>query len=178
MARRRAAKFLAVAAIAVAAGVIAGWYQFRVIPADDLIVEQLFRQKYPDATGNPTDLSSYRGKLLVINFWATWCAPCIEEMPELSDIQKETTALGVQVLGLAVDTPEKVQEFNKKISVLYPLLVVGSAGVDLSKSFGNESGALPFTVIVDRHGAIVDRTLGRFKRVRLMRVIERILDES
>lgn len=176
--RRRALTILAVAVIALAAGVTAAWQQFRVVPADNAVVEQLFNQNYPDATGNPTDLSSYRGKVLVINFWATWCAPCIEEMPELSEIQKETTAKGVQVLGLAVDSPRKVLDFNKKLQVLYPLLVLGVSGIDLSKAFGNEGGALPFTVIIDRKGAIVDQTLGRFKKVRLMRVIERTLEDS
>ncbi len=178
MARRKALRFVIAAALAIGGGIAAGLYQYRVEPADDAVVEQLFRQNYPDATGNRTDLSSYRGKLLIINFWATWCAPCVEEMPELSEIQKETTARGVQVLGLAVDSADKVLEFSHKVPVLYPLLVVGSAGIDLSREFGNESGALPYTVIVDRHGAIVDQTLGRFKRARLMRVIDRVLEES
>ena len=128
--------------------------------------------------GISAGLYSYRGKVLIVNFWATWCAPCIEEMPELSDIQKETTARGVQVLGLAVDSADKVLEFNAKLQVLYPLLVLDAGGIATSRAFGNTSGALPFTVVIDRTGKIVDQTLGRFKKDRLMRVIERILDET
>lgn len=170
--RRFTLTAIAMAATAAVAGVTLGLYQFGVSPASSAAVEHLFNQNYPDAAGNPTDLSDYRGKVLVVNFWATWCAPCVEEMPELSAIQNETSILGVQVIGLAVDSPSKVQAFNRKLQVDYPLLVVGASGIQLAKDFGNDSGALPFTLVINREGAIVDQTLGRFKKEQLISVIK------
>ena len=176
--KRRNLLIAALAGAGAAAGVVAGLSKFRVEPATDTVVEQLFNQNYPDANGARTSLGAYRGKVLVVNFWATWCAPCVEEMPELSEIQKATTARGVQVLGLAVDSATKVREFNARLQVLYPLLVLDGAGIEVARAFGNTSGALPYTVVVDRDGRIVDQTLGRIKKDRLMRVIERTLHDA
>ncbi|MGB7182101.1 MAG: TlpA disulfide reductase family protein [Burkholderiaceae bacterium] len=137
-------------------------------------IEILLQQKYPDASGNLTDLSAYRGQVIVVNFWATWCAPCIEEMPDLSRLQTELTEHGVQFLGLGIDNAENVLEFSQtKVKVLYPLLVLGAAGIEMGKKFGNTEGGLPYTVVVDRNGKIADRTIGRVDIERLRRVILR-----
>lgn len=176
--KRRTLLIAALAGMGAAAGAVTALFKFRVEPAADTVVEQLFNQNYPDAHGATTRLDAYRGKVLVVNFWATWCAPCVEEMPELSDIQKATTARGVQILGLAVDSATKVREFNTRLQVLYPLLVLDAAGLEVARAFGNTSGALPYTVVIDRSGRIVDQTLGRIKKDRLMRVIDRTLSET
>lgn len=140
-------------------------------------VRLLLGQQFPDARGTPTDLNAYRGQVLVVNFWATWCAPCIEEMPELSELQSELAEQDVQFLGLAVDNPANVRKFaNGPVQVIYPLLVLDAAGIELGRRFGNEAGALPFTVVIDRQGNIADRTLGRVDIGRLKRVIMRTVD--
>lgn len=161
-----------VAAIAVGAGVGLGLRKFGVDEADDKIVEDFLNRQYPDPQGKGTNMSDYRGQVLVVNFWATWCAPCIQEMPELSEIQDETAADGVKVLGLAIDSANKVLQFNTRLQVSYPLLILGAAGIDLVKQLGNSSGSLPYTVVINREGAIVDQTLGRFNKDTLLRTIE------
>jgi len=166
------------AAIAVAAGVGFGLRQFSVRKADDPIVEDFLTRQYADPRGTRTDLSDYRGQVLVINFWATWCAPCIQEMPELSEIQDETAAHGVKVLGMAVDSASKVLQFNTRLEVSYPLLILGAAGIDLVRQFGNSSGSLPYTVIVNQAGAIVDQTLGRFNKEKLLQTIEQTVSQT
>jgi len=161
-----------VAAVAVAAGVGVGLNKFSTQPADDEIVEDFFNSQYPDPTGLPQSMSAYRGEVLVINFWATWCAPCVQEMPELSEIQDKTAPSGVKVLGLAIDSANKVLEFNRRLKVSYPLLILGASGIDLVRQFGNPSGSLPYTVVINRNGAIVDQTLGRFNKETLLQTIE------
>ena len=168
----------AVAVAAVGAGVGVGLRKFSVNPADDAIVEDFFGRQYPNPAGLQKPMSPYRGQVLVVNFWATWCAPCIQEMPELSEIQDETLANGVKVLGLAIDSAPKVRAFNQKLPVSYPLLILGASGIDLAKQFGNASGSLPYTVVINRRGAIVDQTLGRFNKQTLLQTIEEAVAHS
>ncbi|MFK7965385.1 MAG: TlpA family protein disulfide reductase [Burkholderiaceae bacterium] len=168
----------AVAVAAVGAGVGVGLRKFSVTPADDAIVEDFLGREYPDPAGRQTTLSTYRGQVLVVNFWATWCAPCIQEMPELSEIQDETLASGVKVLGLAIDSAPKVRAFSQRLPVSYPLLVLGASGIDLAKQFGNTSGSLPYTVVINRSGAIVNQTLGRFNKQTLLQTIEKTVARS
>lgn len=167
-----------VAAVALAAGIGFGLRKFSVREADNAVVENFLNRQYPDPQGSGTDMSVYKGQVLVVNFWATWCAPCIQEMPELSEIQDETAAHGVKVLGLAIDSANKVLEFNTRLQVSYPLLILGAAGIDLVKQFGNSSGSLPFTVVINRDGAIVDKTLGRFNKETLLQTIEQTVAKA
>jgi peroxiredoxin len=106
---------------------------------------------------NPTD------KYRLFNVWATWCAPCVEEMPELSDMHTQLSPKGVQVVGIGIDTPANVAQFVKRMQVSYPLVVAGIEGAELARQFGNASGALPYTVLIDRQGRVVHRILGRVR---------------
>ena len=99
----------------------------------------------------------------MVNFWATWCAPCREEMPEFIKAQTEYGPKGLQFVGIAVDQPDKVEQFAKEIGLNYPTLVGGFGAMELSKTLGNNLMALPFTVVVDRKGAIVHTQLGELK---------------
>jgi peroxiredoxin len=111
----------------------------------------------------------------VLNFWATWCPPCIEEMPELSDLHADLSRRGLQTLGIAIDNATKVADFAAKRPVSYPLAVAGMSGTELVRQFGNPTGALPFTVLIDRDGRIVHRILGRFDIVKLRGIAEQLL---
>ena len=104
--------------------------------------------------------TTLRGRPLVLNFWATWCPPCVKEMPELDRFARQFATRGGLVLGLAVDNPTAVRDFLKKSPVTYAIGLAGFDGTDLSRTLGNTSGALPFTAVFNRAGALVHRKLG------------------
>ncbi|WEF31209.1 TlpA family protein disulfide reductase [Pseudoduganella chitinolytica] len=124
-------------------------------------VEALFSQWMPDDKGTQQSLAQWQGKPLLVNFWAPWCAPCVQEMPELSQLQSGGKYKDLQVVGIGIDTPANIAEFNKKFKIAYPLLVGGSTGTELSRILGNAQGGLPFTVLIGADGAVKKAYLGR-----------------
>lgn len=132
-------------------------------------LELFLSAQWKDAEGRPFDASGLRGRPLVINFWATWCPPCVEEMPELDALSRELSPKGIQVVGIGIDSSSKIEQFARKAGFSYPLLQAGAGGAELTRAFGNESAALPYTVVVARDGGIRQRILGRFKLEALRR---------
>lgn len=129
----------------------------------------------PDADGKEQRLDQWRGKVVVVNFWATWCAPCREEMPEFIKAQRELGPKGLQFVGIAVDQPDKVRQFAAEIGLNYPTLVGGFGAMELSKTLGNSVMALPFTVVLNRAGAIVHTQLGVLKPDKLTAIVGQLL---
>lgn len=113
--------------------------------------------------GGRIELASLKGKPLVINFWATWCPPCVREMPLLDGWARQHAGHGLTVLGLAVDSPSPVREYLQKTPVSFPIGLTGFAGTELARQLGNEQGGLPFTVVFDASGAPIVRKLGETK---------------
>lgn len=111
------------------------------------------------AAGGELDMGRFRGQPLVLNFWATWCAPCVREMPVLDRFQRQFGAKGWQVLGLAIDGIAPVLIFSQKVPVSFPLLVAEAQGLQLSQRLGNPGG-LPFTAAFDRRGRLLQRQIG------------------
>lgn len=124
---------------------------------------QLFSQTLPDARGTAHLMSQWQGKILIVNFWATWCPPCVEEMPELSALQQEIASKNGQIIGLGIDTAANILEFTAKYKISYPLYVAGISGTELSTKFGNQAAGLPFTVLIAPDGTIKKTYLGRLK---------------
>ncbi|MGE5088668.1 MAG: TlpA disulfide reductase family protein [Candidatus Levyibacteriota bacterium] len=138
----------------------------------------LLAVELPDLDGRTQALSQWRGKVMVVNFWATWCAPCREEMPQFVAVQTARGTKDVQFVGIAVDQAEKVREFAKQIGLNYPALIGGFGAIELSKSLGNSLSALPFTVVLDRRGRVAERHLGPVARAQLDRLLDRLLSSA
>lgn len=111
----------------------------------------------------PHTLAEYRGKWVVLNFWATWCAPCVTELPLLDRFHREQNARGWTVVGLAVDSPTPVREFLRQRPLALPVGLAGLEGVEFGRSLGNIQGGLPFTVVLDAAGQVRSRKLGALK---------------
>ncbi|KAB0604172.1 MAG: alkyl hydroperoxide reductase [Cupriavidus sp.] len=153
--------WILIAIVAAAAGVVVANFVLKPKQASEHAVEALFQAKMPDPAGSELDLSKFRGKTLVVNFWAPWCGPCVEEMPELTALHAEYAPRNVEFVGIGIDSASNIQEFLKKTPVQYPLAVAGFAGTELSKSFGNAQGGLPYTVVISPDGAVKFRKMGR-----------------
>jgi thiol-disulfide isomerase/thioredoxin len=130
-------------------------------PDGDRIETALLNLRFDRPEGGELSLSSWSGRVLVLNFWATWCPPCIKELPEFDRLHRSQQQRGVMVVGLAVDGPTPVRQFLARQPVSFPIGLAGFEGTDLSRKLGNTSGALPFTVIIDRVGKIRHRKLGQ-----------------
>jgi len=136
--------------------------------------ESLWQLRYPDSQGRLQSLSQWRGKPLVLNFWASWCAPCREEMPDFAALRAQYQPKGVEFVGLAVDNPTNVAQFLRHQPVNYPILIGEGAASNLARQLGNPSGALPYTIVLDRDGRIVLKHLGRLPRATLEAVLRKI----
>ncbi len=117
-------------------------------------------------------MSSLRGAPLLLNFWATWCPPCVKEIPLLDDFYHQQQAAGWRVLGLAIDSPTPVREFLAARPVGFPVGLAGLVGTDLGRTLGNKNGALPFTVVIGRDGRVIERKLGAIDLADLRRWVE------
>jgi thiol-disulfide isomerase/thioredoxin len=152
--------------VAIVFAVIGAYFagqRLKPVTSQPSAANQLFAQTLPDTQGNPQSLSQWKGKILLVNFWATWCPPCVEEMPELVELQHEMTSQNVQIIGIGIDSASNIIEFSLKHKIDYPLYIAGMNGSELSKQFGNQSGGLPFTVLVGPDGQVEKTYLGRLK---------------
>ncbi|OGA40882.1 MAG: hypothetical protein A3G26_03125 [Betaproteobacteria bacterium RIFCSPLOWO2_12_FULL_65_110] len=164
-----------VAIAAVVLAVVAGVFTYRATVSDRSVPEpaaELLRLQLPDTAGKQQSLSQWRDKILIVNFWATWCEPCRKEVPALLRVQAKYASNGVQVVGIFLDSVDKVQQFAIEYKIGYPL-VMGSMGViDLTRTLGNKTGGLPYTVILDRSGKVVKTHLGGISETELESAIK------
>ena len=158
---RRGLLYGAAAGLAAMAGAGAAWWHYRPAGGGDALPADFWGSHFDTPTGTNLGLESLRGHPLILNFWATWCPPCIEEMPMLSSFFQQNSSNGWQVLGIAVDKLAQVQAFLAHNPVSYPVALAGMTGLDLSQNLGNTAGGLPFTVLVGADGQIRGRKLGK-----------------
>jgi thiol-disulfide isomerase/thioredoxin len=135
----------------------------------------LYAMSFPGTDGKPLALGKWQGKIIVLNFWATWCVPCREEMPMFDRVHKKFTDKGVVFVGLAADDAAKVAAFMNATPVGYPILIGDFEALEIARRFGNKISALPFTAIIDRAGNIVRTKLGPYTEAELARQIEVVL---
>ena len=123
--------------------------------------DPFWQQNFDTPDGDNLAIASFSGKPLLVNFWATWCPPCIEELPLIDRFYVENKAKTWQVLGLAVDQPSAVRAWLQRKPLQFPVAMAGFAGTELSKSLGNLTGGLPFTVVFGASGQLLHRKSGK-----------------
>lgn len=133
----------------------------------------VFGRSFDDLQGQSQPLSQFMGKPILLNFWASWCAPCVREMPLLDTLHHEHPDM--VLLGLAVDTKKNVLRFLDKTPVSYPILLTGTKGIPLMRELGNKGGGLPFSVLFNRDGKAVDQSLGELHESDIRKRLELIL---
>jgi len=175
MNRRVGLAFLATGLLA--AGFGAALHGWRTSPTDPdpASLAALFAATFPDADGAAQPLAQWRGRPLVVNFWATWCPPCVDEMPDLQRVRDHYREQGVEIIGIGIDNADKIASFRDRHRISLPLLVAGAGGSDLNRALGNSSGALPFTVVIAADGTVAQRHLGRVQPEQLTRWLDAVL---
>jgi peroxiredoxin len=157
------------AALALSAGAIWSWRQPPARQGADPEALAFFTLALPDADGVQRPLKTWQGKLLIVNFWATWCTPCVEEMPELQRLADQTQDRNLAVIGIGVDEPDKVREFRSRHGLRFALLVAGFDGMQLAQRLGNPEPVLPYTALISPDGRLLEKHSGRIEDPELRR---------
>jgi peroxiredoxin len=150
--------------------------QSAAAPPPPKIPDRLPQFSLQDRSGKPTPIASFEGKSLVINFWATWCAPCRSEIPLLMTLHSEWLGRGVSVVGIAVDYRDKVLEFADRFKIAYPLLMGEQDALEAASAFGMQSPVFPFTVFTDRRGEVVTLFVGELHRPQAELILGQVAD--
>ena len=132
----------------------------------------------PEIDGKPRQLSEWRGKLIVLNFWATWCPPCREEIPLFVRTQGKYGARGLQIIGVAIDKLEDVKNFQDFKLINYPVLVGQEEVMALMQQYGNRIGSLPYSVVIDRKGQVLSRKVGAYQPAELESLLQGLLPDN
>ena len=164
-----------VAAIAALAGSVYNVWRVAPHQAASEAGAALLASEIPDLDGRAQPLNQWQGKVIVVNFWATWCAPCREEIPVFIRLQEKYRSHGLQFVGIAIDQPDKVRPYAAELGMNFPVLIGGVGAIDLSRQLGNRAGVLPFTVILDRHGKIVHTEIGAVKEAKFEPLLASLL---
>lgn len=129
----------------------------------------------PDLQGQALSISDWDGQVVVLNFWATWCTPCREEIPLLNELQQRFYDDGVRFVGVAIDDLEPIRGFLAQVPMNYPTVYGMTEALDVSAAYGNDRGTLPYTVIIDRQGNIIERFMGQIYAEDLVPVLEKAI---
>jgi len=171
LARREALILGAIGAGAAVAGALLGALALQAQSGAADLLAAPFR----DLSGARRTLREWRGRVVLCNFWATWCAPCREEIPMLVAVREVFAAKGAEIVGIGIDQAAKVDEFARTYGVTYPVLIAEADAIELMRRLGNALGGLPYTVVVDRVGAVAHRRLGALTRAEVEGVLEGLL---
>jgi thiol-disulfide isomerase/thioredoxin len=137
--------------------------------------ESILAATLPDLAGTPQTIGNWKGKVLVVNFWATWCLPCLEEIPHFVRMQRRLGGRGLQFVGIAIDDRDKVRAFARAHEINYPIVVGQLAAIELSKVAGNKRGGLPYTLVLDRSGHVFSQHYGGLSEETLGPIVANLL---
>lgn len=170
---KRSLVWLVLGGVALLAGVIGQWYSESGKSAESANTPNsapaIFDLVLRDLKDQPQALAQWRGKVLIVNYWATWCIPCREEMPGFSRLQDKYRDNGIQFVGISIDNAAKIAEFVNVTPVSYPLLIGNIDVMENSAALGNTRQALPFTAVFDHQGRLFSTKLGRLPEATLER---------
>jgi thiol-disulfide isomerase/thioredoxin len=155
--------------------VLARLYFFPLTGNSNAPTEALFAANFPDEENKLQAMSQWHGKVLVINFWASWCSPCLEEMPMLDEFQADFGAKEVRIVGISVEDVDHLKAFSEELKVNYPLVAGDVEAMALAQSLGNDKGILPFTVVIDKSGKIVQTMFGLITKSMLEKAVTPLL---
>ena len=158
--------------LALIAGVLSSQWVSRTGLASDPAIKAFFANPWQTPDGQSIKPEEWQKKVLVVNFWASWCPPCVAEMPTLDQLQKDFLQQNVLFVGIGIDSPSNIREFLIKTPVSYPILIGGLEGSNIAKQMGNSSGALPYTVIINAKGKAVYSKLGKISEDELRKAIK------
>lgn len=131
--------------------------------------------KLEDLHGKSRDSKEWQGKVMMVNFWASWCPPCVREIPAFIKLQAAYAGQGLVIVGIALDTKQNIVDFTDPMDINYPVLLPEQQGIALAKAFGNRLGVLPYTVIIDRSGKIIYTQRGELTYDLAAKVIKPLL---
>ncbi len=126
---------------------------------------------FPDSTGKLRHISEWDGNILIINFWATWCPPCLREIPEFIKLQQEFADQNIQFIGIAIEEQQPVNNYLSTLKINYPILIGEDKAVVLAQQLGNTVNTVPFSVIVDQQGQIIHRQPGELSQAKILEII-------
>ena len=161
MNRRQLIIIVAISLLALLGGVLTSQWIYKTGLASDPAVKAFFANSWQTPDGKTVNTQDWQGKVLVVNFWASWCPPCVEEMPALDKLQQEFLQQNVLFVGIGIDSPSNIREFLSKTPVSYPIVIGGLEGSNISKQLGNSQGALPYTIIINAKGKASYSKLGK-----------------
>ncbi|QWE12716.1 TlpA disulfide reductase family protein [Polynucleobacter sp. AP-Titi-500A-B4] len=157
--------------LALLAGVFSSQWISQTGLASDPSIKAFFANPWQTPDGKSANSENWRQKVLVVNFWASWCPPCVEEMPALDKIAQEYASKNVLIVGIGIDSPSNIRQFLEMTPVSYPIVIGGLEGSNLSKQMGNTQGALPYTVIINQKGKAIYTKLGKISEEELRKAI-------
>jgi thiol-disulfide isomerase/thioredoxin len=172
MNRRQWISIIAIGLAALVAGVLTSQWIYKTSLASDPAINVFLANPWQTPDGKSVDTKEWRGKVLVVNFWASWCPPCVEEMPTLDKLQAELKNQNVLFVGIGIDSPSNIRQFLEMTPVSYPIVIGGLEGSNISKQMGNAQGALPYTVIINSQGKSTSSKLGKISEEELRSAIK------
>jgi thiol-disulfide isomerase/thioredoxin len=175
MNRRQWMSIIGISLLALLAGVLTSQWIYKTGLASDPAIKAFFANPWQTPDGKSVNTEQWRGKVLVVNFWASWCPPCVEEMPTLDKLNAEFSSKNVLFVGIGIDSPSNIREFLKNTPVSYPIVIGGLEGSNLSKQMGNSQGALPYTIIINSNGKASSSKLGKISEDELRSAIKSAL---